>query len=370
MIFGAMRILGYGEFYGGERGGKTEAGKWFGIVGVRHAGEMDTFIDPNLLRRLRVGSLAAHLDAYLKPIQQEGFLPTSAPKQMYAIARFSKWISDRSLDVRQLDEAVIKRFLERNVAYAWTSDSTAVLFVSNRNGTWKLFRQAIDQVMPEVLVEGRSIFLSRLSPDGNEILYLTSHNSSGPAQPPGVMQVPLQGGSPRVVLQMPSMGNIQCARSPSKLCLFHTREGSTARSFSFNPEVGTTQEFTAFHVLEGTDWSLSPDGSQLALILSRLERKVTFMSVDDKSTREVDLNPWGPLGGIDWAADNKSLFVTSQTAKGEPVILGVEPNGNHRVLLEGDSATQYWWVIPSPDGRDGALEAVTGKNNVWMIENF
>jgi hypothetical protein len=52
------------------------------------------------------------------------------------------------------------------------------------------------------------------------------------------------------------------------------------------------------------------------------------------------------------------------------VILGVEPNGNHRVLLEGDSAAQYWWVIASPDGRYGALEAVTGENNVWMLENF
>jgi len=32
------------------------------------------------------------------------------------------------------------------------------------------------------------------------------------------------------------------------------------------------------------------------------------------------------------------------------VILGVEPNGNRRVLLEGDSATEYGWVVPSPDG--------------------
>ena len=257
-----------------------------------------------------------------------------------------------------------------NVASAWTPDSSAVLFVSNRNGTWKLFRQAIDQVTPEVLVEGRSIFLPRLSPDGKHILYVSVDNSEGAVQPARVMKVPLQGGSPRVVLQMPSMSNMQCARSPSKLCLFHTVEGSTAYFFSFNPEDGTTQEFAAFRVMGGTDWSLSSDGSQLALILSPLERKVTFMSVDDKSTREVDLNSWGLLGGIDWAADNKSVLVASQTANGEPVILGVEPNGNRRVVLEGDSATEYWWVVPSPDGRYGALEAATGQNNIWMVENF
>jgi len=48
----------------------------------------------------------------------------------------------------------------------------------------------------------------------------------------------------------------------------------------------------------------------------------------------------------------------------------VEPNGNHRVLLEGDRFTQFGPVIPSPDGRYAALSVVTGENNVWMVENF
>jgi len=75
---------------------------------------MKTFIDPNLLHRLRVGPLAPYLDAYLKHVQQEGFLPASAPMQLYAIARFSKWLGDRSVDLRRLDEAIVKRFLERD----------------------------------------------------------------------------------------------------------------------------------------------------------------------------------------------------------------------------------------------------------------
>jgi hypothetical protein len=66
----------------------------FGIVGVvaRDSREMKIFIDPNLLQR--VGPLAPYLDTYLKHIEQEGFLPSSAPMQMYAIARFSKWLRD------------------------------------------------------------------------------------------------------------------------------------------------------------------------------------------------------------------------------------------------------------------------------------
>jgi hypothetical protein len=75
---------------------------------------MQKFVDPNLLQRLRVGPLAPHLDTYLKHIEQEGFLPSSVPMQMYAIARFSNWLHDRRLDLHQVDEASVERFLQRD----------------------------------------------------------------------------------------------------------------------------------------------------------------------------------------------------------------------------------------------------------------
>ena len=93
------------------------------------------------------------------------------------------------------------------------------------------------------------------------------------------------------------------------------------------------------------------------------------MAASDKTTHEVEVNQW-PLMNIDWAPDGKSVLVSTQTANGTRPILGVEPNGNYRVLLEGDNATQLWWAIESPDGRYAALTEVTGANNVWMVENF
>ena len=260
-----------------------------------------------------------------------------------------------------------------NGVTAWTPDSRAVLICSPRNGTGSLFRQAIDQAVAELLVEGHGICPARMNPEGTQILYLDGNESPDPAQPMRVMRVPLQGGSPQVVLQWPYIHNIQCARSPSKLCLVATLERSIAKFFTFDPEDGKTQEFANFKAGNDFSWDLSPDGSQLALDLGGPggpEHKVTFMAVSDKTTHEVDLNQWPLSGGIDWAADGKSVFVSSRTADGAPLILGVEPNGNHRVLLQGDSATQYWWAVPSPNGRYAALEEVTGANNVWMVENF
>jgi site-specific recombinase XerD len=75
---------------------------------------MQTLIDPDLLNRLRVGLLAPYLDSYLKRIEQEGFLPSSVPMQMYAIARFSKWLDRKRIDLRQLNEPIVERFLKRD----------------------------------------------------------------------------------------------------------------------------------------------------------------------------------------------------------------------------------------------------------------
>ena len=256
-----------------------------------------------------------------------------------------------------------------NHVYAWAPDSRSVLFSSNRSGTTKLYRQAIDQAVPELLVEGRGLFLARLSPDGTQILFVDGFNPLDHALPQHILRVPLEGGTPRVVLQWPSIHNIQCAQSPSKLCLFDSLEGSTAHFFTFDPEDGKTEEFAALQVKGGLNWSLSRDGSQLALNLEPLGHRVTFMAVSDKTTHEVEVNQW-PLTNIDWAPDGKSVLVSTQAANGTKPILGVEPNGNYRVLLEGDSATQIWWAIESPDGRYVALGEVTGANNVWMVENF
>src|SRR5215471_6929041 len=87
---------------------------------------MKTFIDPNLLLRLRVGPLAPYLDAYLKHIQQLGFLPTSAPMQMYSIARFSRWLGDQSFDLCRLDEAIVRRFLERDPSVVHSAESATI----------------------------------------------------------------------------------------------------------------------------------------------------------------------------------------------------------------------------------------------------
>jgi site-specific recombinase XerD len=87
---------------------------------------MQTFIDPSLLDRLRVGPLASYLDTYLKRIELEGFLPSSVPMQMYAIARFSNWLQTMQLDLHQVDEATVDRFLHRDPNIVHCAESASL----------------------------------------------------------------------------------------------------------------------------------------------------------------------------------------------------------------------------------------------------
>ena len=254
-----------------------------------------------------------------------------------------------------------------SVVTAWTADSRALVFSSSRSGTYKLFRQAIDQAVPEVLVEGRNIFQPRLSPDGTQVLYLAGYDPETPAKPVSVMAVPVTGGPPRVVLQTPYIGDIQCARSPSKICLLVSTTND--RALAFDPDDGKLWPFPAFQGSVAENWSLSPDGSQLALVYRGSKHRITSVTVRDNSSRDVELRET-LAGGIDWAADGRSIFVTARSANGSPVVLDVELSGSYRVMLEGDRATQYWWVLPSPDGRYWALQGVAGESNVLMVENF
>ena len=79
---------------------------------------------------------------------------------------------------------------------------------------------------------------------------------------------------------------------------------------------------------------------------------------------------WPVMRSAYWTADGRGLLIGSVTPRGTSVILDVDLEGKTRVLLESDPHQQFYWVIPSPDGRYAALNVVTGEDNVWMVENF
>jgi DNA-binding winged helix-turn-helix (wHTH) protein/Tol biopolymer transport system component len=254
-----------------------------------------------------------------------------------------------------------------SLATAWTADSKAVLFVSDRNGTWKLFKQNIDETTAEVLVEGRSMRFPRLSADGLQVLYLVESQQGDQSLPASLMSRPLAGGPPRLVLRENGINNYQCARAPSQLCIFSRLVGSDHILASFDPAKGPGREITRIPS-GGSHWSLSPDGSRLALVLG--PHRIRFLSPDTGAAHDVSLNDW-PLSNVDWSADGARVFIRSITPAGVPVILALNEAGKAEVVIKGEVDSNFAFFIQSSDGQHGILEIPTpDDNNAWMVENF
>jgi DNA-binding winged helix-turn-helix (wHTH) protein/Tol biopolymer transport system component len=257
-----------------------------------------------------------------------------------------------------------------NLPAAWMPDSKSVLFLSDRNGSWKLFEQEIDQPTAEMLVEAENMetVLPRLSADGSQILFVDVSRPGDASVPIRLMSISLSGGMPRMILQDRGINNFLCARTPSTVCVFNKVVGATSSFITFDPERGKGRELASF---DGwPNWGLSPNGSWLAVVTDEHRGRLRFLSLDTGETHDVVVKDWPVLRGVDWTADGESVLIGSVTPKGTSVILGVDMEGRARVLLESDPHTQFMWVIPSPDGRYAALNVFTGENNVWMVENF
>ena len=282
------------------------------------------------------------------------------------------FISDYDAGTRQWKEP--RRLVldaNENLAWAWTPDSKAVFFVSNRNGTWKLFQQAIDETSPELLVEGPSISDPRPSADGTQVLYLSSSNPDDASFPAEVMSKPIAGGAPRVVIQGKGIGNFQCAMAPSTLCLFTQVDGDDYIFRVFDMEHGVGRDLLKLPRQvwsENGNWSLSSDGSKLAVILD--QHRIRFFSVATGAAHDVTLKDW-PLINGDWGENGQTVFMPSHSPAGVPVILEVDQTGKAKVVLQGKPNSDFGWMIQSPDSRHAVVgEYIPIDNNAWILNDF
>lgn len=83
--------------------------------------------------------------------------------------------------------------------HAWTADTRAVIFESNRNGSFDPFKQYLDRRMPEPIVATAATeMLPQLAPDGRSILYAIRPDEIRPHDYP-LMRAPVDGGTPEEV---------------------------------------------------------------------------------------------------------------------------------------------------------------------------
>jgi len=270
--------------------------------------------------------------------------------------------------------------------YSWTPDSKAVFFTSDRDGVFHIFKQAIGQTQPELVVGGNDdLALPRLTPDGSSLLYLVMPKPGESSQNVRIMRMPLTGGPSQFVLQAPLMWNHQCARISSTLCIYSWTGPNQEKFFSFDPMDGTGKLMAT---VEGgpLNWALSPDGKYLAMVkrgfqtdfgMVQTNLGIQILSILDGSKRTIPVPGWAGITTVDWSADGKSLWTGAfHTKQGwrfagleSFTLLNIDLNGRVTATLAKGNVS-FYWAISSPDGHRLALATAADSSNVWLLQNF
>jgi DNA-binding winged helix-turn-helix (wHTH) protein/Tol biopolymer transport system component len=260
----------------------------------------------------------------------------------------------------------------QDLPFDWTSDSKAVIYMSDRSGTFRIYKQAADEAVPDVLVAGnKPVAQPRLSPDGTQLLYVIYPNWGEKASAVPLMRVPIAGGTPQEVVKAAWITNHQCSREPSSVCIYSMMSEGQLTFFTFDPFQGQGSQLLQIKddIPQLYNWSLSPNGTTLAIAKGKWadeEPRIHLVPVKGGPDRWLTISGWPGIASLDWTADSKALWATSVREEGN-ALLHIDLEGHARSVWRPRKMT-VGWAIPSRDGRSLALLVSSGSANVWMAE--
>ena len=265
-----------------------------------------------------------------------------------------------------------------NAPFAWTADSKAVIFVTNRNGRMEIRKQLADADSTDLIVSGNAkewVSNPHVTPDGKWILYTVGRWGAGPGEEVALARVGINGGASQSLFRYHDSGDealgYRCANSPANLCLFGERTGDRSHVVltSVDALKGRGQEVTQFETDPAADydWEISPDGTRV-VIRKNKEPRLDIISLNGRPPQQVTAKGWTTLVNLNWAADGGGVFTSALVPRGS-ILLYLDLKGNGHPLWE-QKGSSYSWVVPAPDGKHLALSGMTTSSNLWMMENF
>jgi serine/threonine protein kinase/Tol biopolymer transport system component len=254
-------------------------------------------------------------------------------------------------------------------AQAWTADSKSIILRGHRYGKIGIIKQDVDGHSPQPLVSGASSYDTPVvSPDGKWLLY-TENLEDGTAR---LMRMPIEGGPAMQLLQ--GDYSYRCASVAASLCILSEISGKQAIFSLLDPFKGHGREVARADINRGFhNWSLSPDGKNIALV-EWGEDRVRLIGTDGGDARTLPLKGWAGLQYVNWAADGRHLYLSgTRNVNDAPewAIFEADFAGNIEVLIRMSS--DQGWIYnpaPSPDGRYLIYNERTWPSSVMMLENF
>lgn len=172
-----------------------------------------------------------------------------------------------------------------------------------------------------------------------------------------------------MVVAAPEITNLMCSRAPASICVFSQRLSTEILFSEFDPVNGNAHEVARLERKSGVvNSGLSPDGKLIAVTKTD-ENRIRLFSTKGQPAKEIVLRNWSMFSSVDWAADSKGLFVTSNPTGWRSSLLYVDLAGNAHELWQVKGWEQSW-AIASRDGKYLAIPAPTTSSNVWMTEGY
>ena len=257
----------------------------------------------------------------------------------------------------------------------WTTDGRAVLFHSDRNGTFDIFRQSLDQRTAEPMVATGEDEMgpAAVTPDGAWLLYHIQPKNwqLTTFRPLTLMRASGSGGPGQRVIDKPGPGWPSCPNIDSTGCVIAQLGANQLVFRALDPLRGEGRELVRTTVGSAPFYPshISPDGSQVAILLAA-EGRIRVLSLrgnapaHDVVVTGRSLNTGSPF--FCWSADGKGWYASSSSPEGTDIAL-VNQAGHLRVLRHQNVPAQSM-VIPSPDGKHVAFSETTSVSNAWMLE--
>jgi hypothetical protein len=259
----------------------------------------------------------------------------------------------------------------------WTADSKAILFSSDRNGTFDIFQQGLDQRSAEVVVSGPDDETgpTAVTPDGAWFYYIVSPKGwrFRPSRGNVVLRTPATGGAREKVADESRLRWALCARAPSTDCVLGELAGTQLSIYALDPQTGMGRRITSTDMgfNPPTFPSISPDGSRVAVQMT-IDHRIRILSLRGDPPRDIPVIDW-PLdgGAFYWSADGSGWYVSSTPARysAGTDLLHIDLTGHVRVMWH-QNVRDPMSAIPSPDGRHIALTVTSTVSNVWMLKDF
>ncbi|MFZ0808489.1 MAG: LpqB family beta-propeller domain-containing protein, partial [Candidatus Sulfotelmatobacter sp.] len=219
----------------------------------------------------------------------------------------------------------------------WAPDGKTVLFYSNRDGSFSIYKQGITERTAHPIATGaEDKWAPQISPDGNWVIYLQwSKAPDGTLSAGKLMRAPFAGGAPDSVSDIeghPALSeyagstaggfpSFRCPRTSGD-CVVAERHDEQIVFSSFDPMKGRKAELLKVpfnHVR--TAWDLSPDGKRLAISeFSYVKGEISLLPLDGSTPQKISQTKWTELLSVAWAADGKSLFLASFSSRGSAIV--------------------------------------------------